>query len=92
MTREKNQVLSVSQAARELGIAPGTLRTLTDLGRIQCERAHNNDRVFDPKVIAAEKLRRQKKRQLQEEDRSRAAEAQRISSIQLISERSKKPS
>jgi DNA-binding transcriptional MerR regulator len=75
MTREKNQVLSVSQAARELGIAPGTLRTLTDLGRIQCERAHNNDRVFDPKVIPAEKRRRKEKRQLQEEDRGRAEKA-----------------
>lgn len=59
---------SVNVAARLLGIAPNTLRTLTNTGRIECERAYNGDRLFDPVVIYAEQLRRADKRRSKKAD------------------------
>jgi DNA-binding transcriptional MerR regulator len=56
--------LSLSEAARALGIAPNTLRTLSDMGRINCDRSYLGHRVYDPVVIAAEKQRRALKRKV----------------------------
>lgn len=54
-------ILTMNEAARALGIAASTLRTLTDRGHIACERNARNHRVYRVEVITAEKLRRQAK-------------------------------
>jgi predicted site-specific integrase-resolvase len=61
MARRKTY-LTVSKAAAVLDIAAGTLITLTNAGRIPCERNEANHRIYDADVISAEKARRDAKR------------------------------
>jgi len=61
-----SRLLRLNEAARELGVAASTLRTLGDTGRIKTQRDASGYRVFDAEVIAAERLRRLTKRALRQ--------------------------
>jgi predicted site-specific integrase-resolvase len=55
-------LLTLNHAARQLNLAPGTLRTHADTGRIPCEKLSDGSRVFKASVIDKEVERRQFKR------------------------------
>jgi DNA-binding transcriptional MerR regulator len=60
MPRERQEILyTLSDAARELGLASSTLRNYANAGLVEHLRTSNGQRVFTQAVIAAEKARRQ---------------------------------
>ena len=53
--------LTLSEAARELGIHPETLRNWEKYGKLVAERDAYNYRIYDPATIARLKREREKK-------------------------------
>ena len=53
-----DQLLTLNHAARQLNLAPNTLRTQADSGRVPCERLSDGSRVFKASAISKEAERR----------------------------------
>jgi excisionase family DNA binding protein len=49
----ESAVMSVSEAARELGIAAKTVREWTAVGKLVCQRTQSGFRVYDAAAIRA---------------------------------------